>query len=60
MMLKVSEQCQDIEQVTHWLQEYKKNLEYVHEEIFFSDSDQWYWDGTGCALRQTARRSTTL
>jgi oxidase EvaA len=51
LMLKTSEQCQDIEQVTHWLQEYKKNLEYVHEEISFSDSDQWYWDGAGCALR---------
>ncbi len=51
LQLSASEQCQNIEQVSHWLQEYKENLEYVHEEISFADSNQWYWDGEGCALR---------
>ena len=49
--LNASEQCLNIEQVTHWLQGYKNNLDYVHEEIPFAESNQWYWDGKGCALR---------
>lgn len=43
--MKSNRLCANVDQVIGWLKEYRNQLDYQHQQIAFSDSDQWLWQG---------------